>query len=188
MRDLFLLASEVQSFCQVRGWRFCFIGGIALQRWGEPRLTADIDLTILTGFGHEAQYIEELCGVFAGRFPDAADFARQSRALLLQSERGIPIDISLGALPFEERVIERATFYQFLPEARLNTCSAEDLVTLKAFADRPRDWSDIEGVILRTGHRLAWETVENELPPLCDAKEAPHILPRLTALRTQNRN
>ena len=186
MRDLFLLASEVQSFCQVRGWQFCFIGGIALQRWGEPRLTADIDLTILTGFGHEAQYIEELCSVFAGRFPDAADFARQSRTLLLQSERGIPIDISLGALPFEERVIERATFYQFLPEARLNTCSAEDLVILKAFADRPRDWSDIEGIILRTGHQLAWETVENELPPLCDAKEAPHILPRLAALRTQN--
>ena len=69
MRDLFLLASEVQSFCQVRGWRFCFIGGIALQRWGEPRLTADIDLTILTGFGHEAQYIEELCSVLPGAFP-----------------------------------------------------------------------------------------------------------------------
>ena len=41
MRDLFLLADEIQSFCQVRGWRFCFIGGIALQRRGEPRLTGD---------------------------------------------------------------------------------------------------------------------------------------------------
>lgn len=186
MRDLFLLASEVQSFCQVRGWRFCFIGGIALQRWGEPRLTADIDLTILTGFGPETKYIEELCAAFAGRFPDAADFARRSRSLLLQSERGIPIDISLGALPFEERVIERASFYEFLPEAHLNTCSAEDLIILKAFADRPRDWSDIEGVILRTGHQLTWETVEHELPPLCDAKDAPHIIPRLAALRTEN--
>ena len=188
MRDLFLLASEVQSFCQVRGWRFCFIGGIALQRWGEPRLTADIDLTILTGFGPEAQYIEELCSAFAGRFPDAADFARRNRTLLLQSERGIPIDITLGALPFEGRVIERATFYQFLPEANLNTCSAEDLVILKAFADRPRDWSDIEGVILRNGCHLAWETVETELPPLCEAKEAHHILPRLSSLRTRSRS
>ena len=188
MRDLFLLASEVQSFCQVRGWRFCFIGGIALQRWGEPRLTADIDLTILTGFGPEARYIEELCGAFVSRFPDAADFAHRSRTLLLQSERGIPIDITFGALPFEERVIERATLYPFLTEARLTTCSAEDLIILKAFADRPRDWSDIEGVILRTGHRIAWKIVDNELPPLCDAKEAPHILPRLAALRTQNRD
>ena len=79
MRDLFLLASEVQSFCQVRGWRFCFIGGIALQRWGEPRLTAGIDIAILTGFGQEAPYIEELCSAFAGRLPDAADFAHRSR-------------------------------------------------------------------------------------------------------------
>ena len=39
MRDLFLLADEVQSFCRDREWRFCFIGGIALQRWGEPRLS-----------------------------------------------------------------------------------------------------------------------------------------------------
>ena len=39
-RTLFRPADDLQSFCQVRGWRFCFIGGIAIQRWGEPRLTA----------------------------------------------------------------------------------------------------------------------------------------------------
>ena len=33
MRNLFLLANEIHSFCRDRGWRFCFIGGIALQRW-----------------------------------------------------------------------------------------------------------------------------------------------------------
>ena len=183
MRDLFLLADEVQSFCRGRGWRFCFIGGIALQRWGEPRLTGDVDLTILTGFGGEAGYIEELCRGFDGRVPDAAQFALRHRVLLLRSERGIPIDISLGALPFEERVIDRATFYRYLDDVRLMTCSAEDLVVLKAFADRSRDWADIEGVLLRTGDRIAWETVEAELEPLCEAKEAPHILPRLRALR-----
>ena len=73
MRDLFLLANELQTFCRRRGWRFCFIGGIALQRWGEPRLTADVDLTILTGYGGEADYIAELCHAFAGRVPDAAE-------------------------------------------------------------------------------------------------------------------
>ena len=30
-------AEEVQAFCMKQGWRFCFIGGVALQRWGEPR-------------------------------------------------------------------------------------------------------------------------------------------------------
>ena len=27
-------AGEVQGFCQRQAWRFCFIGGVALQRWG----------------------------------------------------------------------------------------------------------------------------------------------------------
>ena len=184
MQDLFLLADDIQSFCRDRGWKFCFIGGISLQRWGEPRLTADVDLTILTGFGGESACIEELCGAFAGRVPDAAEFAHQSRVLLLESERGIPIDISLGALPFEERVVDRASFFEYLPDVRLKTCSVEDLVILKAFADRPRDWSDIEGVLVRAGREIEWKTIETELPPLCEAKEAPHILPRLQALRT----
>ena len=186
MRDLFLLASEVQSFCRDRGWQFCFIGGLALQRWGEPRLTGDIDLSILTGFGHEKAYINELCGKYAGRIADAAEFAERHRVLLLQSERGIPIDISLGALPFEERVIERASSYRYLADIRLHTCSAEDLVVLKAFADRARDWADIEGVLIRIGSRLDWHMIEAELQPLCEAKEAPHILPRLIALRTSS--
>ena len=140
MRDLFRLANDIQSFCRERGWKFCFIGGLALQRWGEPRLTGDVDLTILTGFGDETAYIEQLCRAFPGRIADAAEFAERTRVLLLQSARRIPIDISLGALPFEQRVIERATYHQFLPAACLNTCSAEDLITLKAFADRSRDW------------------------------------------------
>lgn len=184
MQDLFRLADDIQSFCRDRGWRFCFIGGIALQRWGEPRLTADVDLTILTGFGGEAACIEELCGAFPGRTPDAAEFAHRSRVLLLRSQRGIPIDISLGALPFEERVVDRASDHRFLADACLTTCSAEDLVVLKAFADRPQDWSDIERVLIRAGRELEWRTIETELPPLCEAKEAPHILPRLQALRT----
>ena len=66
MQDLFRLADDLQSFCQDRGWRFCFIGGIAIQRWGEPRLTAEVDLTILTGCGGEAAFVEELCGAFPG--------------------------------------------------------------------------------------------------------------------------
>jgi hypothetical protein len=80
-------------------------------------------------------------------------------------------------LPFEERVIERASSYRYLADIRLHTCSAEDLVVLKAFADRPRDWADIEGILIRTGSRLDWHTIEAELQPLCEAKEAPHPPP-----------
>lgn len=47
MNPIFAAALEVQAFCRERGWRFCFIGGLTVQRWGEPRLTQDVDMTLL---------------------------------------------------------------------------------------------------------------------------------------------
>ena len=53
MSLLYETAREIQKLCRSSGWRFCFIGGIAVQRWGEPRFTHDADLTVFTGFGGE---------------------------------------------------------------------------------------------------------------------------------------
>jgi len=60
VNPLFLAAQEVQHLCEGEGWDFCFIGGLAVQRWGEPRLTRDVDLTLLTGFGAEGAYVARL--------------------------------------------------------------------------------------------------------------------------------
>ncbi len=60
MNPIFAAAYDLQCFCESEGWRFCFIGGIAVQRWGEPRFTQDADLTLLTGFGSEEPYIDRL--------------------------------------------------------------------------------------------------------------------------------
>lgn len=57
MKTLIKTAYEIQEFLKQRGWKFCFIGGIALQRWGRPRLTIDIDISLLTGFGEEKKSI-----------------------------------------------------------------------------------------------------------------------------------
>jgi len=50
MQSLVDVALEVQTFCESQGWRFAIIGGMALQIWGEERLTKDVDLTILTEY------------------------------------------------------------------------------------------------------------------------------------------
>jgi hypothetical protein len=49
VNPLFLAAAHLQEWCAGRGWRCCVIGGLAVQRWGEPRQTRDVDLTLLTG-------------------------------------------------------------------------------------------------------------------------------------------
>jgi hypothetical protein len=182
MKSLFLAAAELETFLVQQGWRYCFIGGIALQRWGQPRLTNDIDLTILAGFENEAVYIDTLLGRYKARIPDGRDFALRHRVLLLESREGIPIDVALGGIAFEDRIVSRATRYEFLPGVSLLTCSAEDLVVLKAFANRPRDWGDVETIIARQQARLDWDYVFDQLEPLCQIKDAPEIVERVRCL------
>jgi len=182
VRPLFLAAAELQSFFLERRWRFCFIGGIALQRWGEPRLTLDVDVSLLTGMGAEKEFVDALCRRYPARIPDAAEFALQNRVLLLQTEERIPLDIALAAFPFEEQVVQRATDFRFLETVELRTCSAEDLLILKAFGDRSRDWADIEGILIRQSRTLDRRYVEQNLGPLCELKGQPDITVKLGQL------
>jgi hypothetical protein len=181
--DLFQVALELQAFLWSRKWRFCFIGGLALQRWGEPRVTQDIDCTLLTGFGGELAFVRALLDKYRARIEDAEQFALRNRVLLLRSDSGVGIDIALGGLEFEVRLVERASDFLFLPGIELRTCSAEDLVILKAFADRRRDWADIEGLLQRQWKRLDWSYIYAQLVPLCELKENPGIVDTLKALQ-----
>lgn len=185
MIELFHAAAQVQSFCRECGWDFCFIGGVALQRWGEPRVTRDVDLTVFTGFQNEPQFLQSLLDRFPSRIPNGIEFALQHRVLLLRSPHGIGIDISLGGLPFEESAVARASDFAFLIDVSLHTCSAEDLIVYKAFASRSRDWADIEGVLIRQGSKLDWEYIGRQLKPLVDLKEEPEIWETLMRLRAE---
>lgn len=182
MNGLLESAREVQDFCEGQGWAYCFIGGIAVQRWGEPRVTRDVDLTLLVGFGSEDRFIEPLLQAFAARITDAAEFARQRRVLLLRSVSGTGIDVSLGALPFEEAMVNRASLFHFGDGIDLRTCSAEDLLVLKLFAARPTDIRDAEGIVARQRGALDWQYVDDQLRPLAEMKDA-SILDTMERLR-----
>ena len=181
MNPIFAAALEAQQFCLYHGYRFCFIGALAVQRWGEPRLTQDVDLTILTGFGGEEPYVDALLGRFAARLADAREFALRNRVVLVESRTGVPIDVALGAMPFEEHAVERASPFE-IGGAKLTTCSAEDLIVFKAFAGRDKDWLDVESVAIRQAGRLEIDRVWAELLPLLELKQDPLAADRLRRL------
>jgi hypothetical protein len=54
---------------------------------------------------------------------------------------------------------------------------------MKAFADRSRDWADIEGIILRQGADLDWSLIEAELKPLLSVRGGMELWERLVDLR-----
>lgn len=115
MVDLIDEAVALQGFLDSNGRRFCFIGGVAVQNWGEPRLTRDIDVSLLTGFGGERSSVDLLLGAYPPRIEDAREFALAHRVLLVRSPGGIGIDVSLAALPYEELAIDRALLHRDPP-------------------------------------------------------------------------
>jgi hypothetical protein len=183
INDLVLAAERLQSRWDQTGRKFCFIGGLAVQRWGEPRLTNDIDATVWTEYGNEQPVIDELLKELFPRIEDASGFAKLYRVLLVQESQGVDVDISLAAFPFELDVIQRSSLQKFSNGVLLRVCDPSDLVILKSFANRPRDWQDIRGVLIRSGRLLDWPRIEQELLMLAELKEEPEIVDQLSKLR-----
>ena len=101
--------------------------------------------------------------------------------LLLRHEpSGIPIDLSLGALAFEENAVRRAVPTDaggfFVPLAR-----PEDLVVMKAVAHRPVDAADIDA-ILAAHPRIDRAFVLSTVREFAEAIEAPELLDDLAEL------
>ena len=176
-------AREVEAILAAAGIGAVIIGGLAVFRWGEPRLTRDVDFTVLCPFGEEGPKVHAILSRLAGRIADAGEFAITNRVLLARASNGVPIDIAFGGLDYEARAVARGSAFKYLSGTALRTCSAEDLVVMKAFAGRERDFLDIEGVIVRQGARLDWALIEEELKPLLAVKGEPETWRRLLAMR-----
>jgi hypothetical protein len=177
--QVFMAAGEVQSFLEAQKWPFCIIGGLAIQRWGAPRFTTDVDLTLLTGFGEEEVYVDRLFEFLTPRNPNAREFALLKRVVLAKTPSGIAVDIALGAFPFEENSIKRSSIWESSPGPKIRTCSAEDLVIHKVFAGRDHAWGDVENILIRQKGKLDFKLIRSELQPLLDLKHETESFVRL---------
>ncbi|HVT44220.1 MAG TPA: nucleotidyl transferase AbiEii/AbiGii toxin family protein [Thermoanaerobaculia bacterium] len=139
------LAALTRWFSET-GLQAAVIGGVAASLRGTPRLTKDIDAVVLDA---DAETLVRSGTTYqlTPRIPDAIDFAHETRVLLLRfSPNEVDIDISLGALPFEEEVVERSSLID-VGGLQVRVATATDLVIMKAVAGRPRDVVDIENLI-----------------------------------------
>lgn len=175
-------ATQLQKMLTAAGYDFCFVGSLAVQRWGDPRHGPQIDVMLLCPFGEEADTTTRLSSLLDSRVKEPLPFASQARYFVAQLG-GVPIDIAFGAIELDVHRLERASAFDFGDGRNLTTCSAEDLIIMKAFVGRPRDWIDIEGVILR-GRKIDWALVERELNVLLQVKEAPQqTMQKLVGMR-----
>jgi Nucleotidyl transferase of unknown function (DUF2204) len=180
--SLWQTAVELQEYLDEAKHPFCFIGGLVVQRWGQPRVTGVVDATFLCPFGDERKFATEILQRYQSRIESPLQFALQARVLLLQDTRNNKIDLSIGGLDFEHRVVDRSSAWGVQGGGKIRTCSAEDLVILKSFAARDQDWVDVKNVLIRQSSKLDRDLIRDELEPLVALKEEPEILERLEAL------
>ena len=76
-------AAEILNWAESQKIPDCLIGGMAVQRWGEPRLTRDVGVSLFVGFGNEQRVILELLKHFRPRREAMEEFALQNRVALL---------------------------------------------------------------------------------------------------------
>lgn len=179
MNAVYSAAADLQEFVRAKGWPFCFIGGIAVQRWAIPRATDDADMTVFTQVFRDDECISELLKRFAPRYSDSAEKAPMIRVLFMRHSNGIALDVALGAFEFEEHSIQRASWWEVADGVRLFTCSAEDLIVHKAYASRPLDWVDVDNILAVQGNRLDVAQILREVQPLADLKEDSGIVTKL---------
>ena len=152
------------------------IGGVAASILGRPRATRDVDAVV---WAPEAAWPGFLAAAVAvglrPRVSDPLAFARTSRVLLLRHEAsGVDVDISFGSLPFEEEAIRRARS-TMVAGVEVPLVTPEDLVILKAVANRPRDHVDIEAIIAAQP-ALDRRRIRRILRAFAEALDAPEVV------------
>lgn len=153
MNEQFKALKEIGAFLKKEKVKYMILGGIALQYWGEPRFTRDVDITVMVKPNKESIFIKRVLAAFKGRIKNAEDFALKNRVILIFSSNRIEIDISLGIPGYESESIKRVKKIKinknFFP-----IVSAEDLIIHKLIASRARDIEDIKGVLIRQREKL----------------------------------
>jgi predicted nucleotidyltransferase len=128
--------------------RGVIIGGAAVSILGRARFTEDVDAMFLLS----NKDLPRLLAIakeegIEPRVDNVVDFARKNRILLLKhTSTDTGIDISLGALPFEEEMVERSELYEVDETLQLRLPTPEDLIIMKAIAHRPKDLEDIRTI------------------------------------------
>jgi len=130
-----------------------FIGGVALNVWGIPRATFDLDLAVAADGASVPRLLSELersgCVVeaaFAHGFRDRVAGMEKIHLHLPTGSSLMAIDLFLAGTPFVRSVIERRVRVN-LEQGDIQVCSAADLILFKLLADRPKDRVDVTNVL-----------------------------------------
>jgi len=140
-------------------------GALALAYYAEPRATVDVDVNVFVAVDRwpEIRDALEPLGVDVG--VDEAALRRDGQVRLWWDRN--PVDLFFAYDPFHDEMRRAARRVPFAGQT-IPILSPEHLAVCKAMFDRPKDWLDIEQILVAT-HPLDLPEVEAWLEAMVGA-------------------
>ena len=163
------------------------IRGIAAGLLGTPRATHDVDVLVVIDEDAWSEFLEKARRFgFEPRIPDALDFARTHRVLLMvHGPSGWEVDVTIGSLDFERELIARSKTVT-VGRVRVPVPTPEDLIILKVIPRRANDLADI-AELLHHHPRLDVGRIRRIAADFSAFLESPEILDDLERLLSARR-
>jgi hypothetical protein len=147
-------------------------------------LTADVDVTVDAGPHPNATLVARLASEgFELRMPDAVGFVEQTRVLpLVHAGTRIPVDFVLAGPGLEDLFFSRAEEHS-IAGVRVPVAAAEDVVTMKILAGRPKDLDDVAAIV--RARPLDADGIRSTLSRLEQALDRQDLVPEFERLVRQ---
>lgn len=149
-------------------------GAIALAYYAEPRATVDVDVNVFVPTERWSDVREALAPLGVDVSVDEKALARDGQVRLWWGRN--PVDLFFSYDPFHDEMAGATRRVPFAG-ARIPILGPEHLAVCKAMFDRPKDWLDIEAILLVT-EPLDVEAIESWLGRMAGPTD-----PRIARLR-----
>jgi predicted nucleotidyltransferase len=163
--------TEIDQWLNERRLPHVFIGGLAVQRWAEPRATTDVDVAVMIPIEEWPDLARRLLQAFRPRVDRPEEFAARNLVLFLFTSNGTALDVSFSWEPFSKEIFDRAEELELPTGVSVPICCAEDLVVYKAVASRARDLSDVRNTIETCRDKLDTDLIRRRLRWYRDATD-----------------
>jgi hypothetical protein len=122
-----------------------FGGALALAYYAEPRTTIDIDLNLFVAPARYSEVAAALAPLGVGEGSERKDIRRDGQGRLWWSRTPLDLFFAYDAL---HQAMGEAVRKQPFGESRIPILAPEHLLICKAIFDRPKDWLDIEQMVV----------------------------------------
>lgn len=122
-------------------------GAQAVNLFGYPRATADLDVTVDLGATPTAHFVRALeTAGFAQRFADAAFIAATRVIPVVHTASGLPVDVVLAGPGLEQLFLDEVARRR-LGRTTVPVIALENLIVTKLIAGRPKDLEDVRELV-----------------------------------------